>query len=994
MNIKTTIFIIMTLLVSVFTAQTVFGYSILVTPQDAIVEPGASLDFEAQAFSENREPVAVEQFDWKITPKNLGTISPEGVFEAGDKVGVGTVSASTVIGGQRYVGMAVVNVGAPAEKGIKITVEPNQAIVGPGKDVNFKAIAHRPDGVSIRTQHVRWMVEPQHLGKINENGQFTAGDRYGIGKVMAVVEIERQAYWGNATVIVSEKPSSAIIGAVVDGAGAPLLDAKITASRIGLLPFFRKVKTAEDGSYMLDKLVAGHYVVKAELKGYVSEYYDDKNFIIEANAVNVAEKDTVESINFELDKGGSISGQITKSEDGSPIENANITAFVRLFPSHVVFAKSDANGNYLLEGLHNGSYVVKANKSGFIGEYYDNQQKLKDAALVEVEEPSETAGIDFDLGQTSAITGEIKSDVDGSPIAKATVYVRALITDTPQKFGKRIVTKTDTNGEYTLQVKAGVYLIEAFAEGFVSEWFEDVSNPSEATVVQVTETEHVEVDFGLAPLGMVSGIVTDQATGGAIMGAQVSAFCEQKQTNHKRHFKTLTDEAGLYTFTGLPTGDYFVTCISRTYLPEFWQEADSIKNATLVTVENGVEIVDINFTLSVGASIAGSVTDSETQAPVVNSVITLKKLDGRLKLSTKSDVDGNFTFSGLPGGDYVARADHQEYNFEWYNEQASLASADTINTTALDNIKGVNFTLVRKEQARAGIAGLVLDAETELPINGAKVAVLPLSFSKPKRITTNEDGSYEMLGLKPGKYIVVAHAAGYKGEFFEDQSSWFNATPVTVSADEVTPDINFYLAPQEEGLYMVSGTVVDFEGTPVEGALVIAEEAGEVAATELSDTDGIYQITALPAGIYKIMASTVSYEDGTTSVESVELSNGENHYDVAITLSSTSTIVDESTSLPTDFSLAQNYPNPFNPTTSIQFALPMEAQINLSVFNILGKEVKLLETGYKQAGNFTAVWDGTDNNGNKLSSGLYIYRLEAQSNGELSVQTKRMIMLK
>ena len=98
--------------------------------------------------------------------------------------------------------------------------------------------------------------------------------------------------------------------------------------------------------------------------------------------------------------------------------------------------------------------------------------------------------------------------------------------------------------------------------------------------------------------------------------------------------------------------------------------------------------------------------------------------------------------------------------------------------------------------------------------------------------------------------------------------------------------------------------------------------------------------------------------------------------------------------IPEGFSLRQNYPNPFNPTTEIRFSLPKTANVKLTVFNVLGKEVKTLFQGRKQAGAFVMAWDGTNNLGVKLSSGIYIYRLEADANGERFVQTRRMLMLK
>jgi hypothetical protein len=99
--------------------------------------------------------------------------------------------------------------------------------------------------------------------------------------------------------------------------------------------------------------------------------------------------------------------------------------------------------------------------------------------------------------------------------------------------------------------------------------------------------------------------------------------------------------------------------------------------------------------------------------------------------------------------------------------------------------------------------------------------------------------------------------------------------------------------------------------------------------------------------------------------------------------------VDES-SMPRSFQLHQNYPNPFNPQTEISFNLPYNGEIKLSVFNILGQEVKLLVDGRLEAGHHAVVWDGRDNSGTSVSSGIYFYRLKA---GEFMAR-KKMILLK
>jgi photosystem II stability/assembly factor-like uncharacterized protein len=102
-------------------------------------------------------------------------------------------------------------------------------------------------------------------------------------------------------------------------------------------------------------------------------------------------------------------------------------------------------------------------------------------------------------------------------------------------------------------------------------------------------------------------------------------------------------------------------------------------------------------------------------------------------------------------------------------------------------------------------------------------------------------------------------------------------------------------------------------------------------------------------------------------------------------LSELTGVTKEVNDLPKDFTLSQNYPNPFNPTTVISYSLPSSSNIKLVVYNTLGQTIKVLESGYKNAGNYSVNFNASD-----LPSGIYFYKLEA---GQFS-QIKKMILIK
>lgn len=98
----------------------------------------------------------------------------------------------------------------------------------------------------------------------------------------------------------------------------------------------------------------------------------------------------------------------------------------------------------------------------------------------------------------------------------------------------------------------------------------------------------------------------------------------------------------------------------------------------------------------------------------------------------------------------------------------------------------------------------------------------------------------------------------------------------------------------------------------------------------------------------------------------------------------------EALSLPDSYSLDQNYPNPFNPETRIEFSLKRAGHVELTVYNILGESIRTLVSEYLPAGYKATTWDGNDNSGQPVSSGVYLYRLTTDE----YAATKKMMLVK
>ncbi|RMG29687.1 MAG: T9SS C-terminal target domain-containing protein, partial [Methanobacteriota archaeon] len=104
----------------------------------------------------------------------------------------------------------------------------------------------------------------------------------------------------------------------------------------------------------------------------------------------------------------------------------------------------------------------------------------------------------------------------------------------------------------------------------------------------------------------------------------------------------------------------------------------------------------------------------------------------------------------------------------------------------------------------------------------------------------------------------------------------------------------------------------------------------------------------------------------------------------------------ENLQLPKEFILDQNYPNPFNPATTIRFGIPFASRVTIEVYNLLGQRINTLYEGNVSPGWHEVVWDGKNQSGIPVSSGIYMYRMQAfnSMNGSKIVKIRKLVLIK
>lgn len=159
---------------------------------------------------------------------------------------------------------------------------------------------------------------------------------------------------------------------------------------------------------------------------------------------------------------------------------------------------------------------------------------------------------------------------------------------------------------------------------------------------------------------------------------------------------------------------------------------------------------------------------------------------------------------------------------------------------------------------------------------------------------------------------------------------------------------------------------------PGGGPLSFSARSSAVAVAEVVVSDNMLTVIAEGVGTATIMVTAVDNRGGVTSVSfAVNVPTG--------------VAVEQSGEVPYAFSLEQNYPNPFNPHTTITFDLPEATSVSLTVYNVVGRMVAILESGMLPAGRYTTTWDATG-----FASGLYVYQLQAGTYAE----SRRMLLMK
>ncbi len=603
--------------------------------------------------------------------------------------------------------------------------------------------------------------------------------------------------------------------------------------------------TGADGKYELDQLQNGAYTVV--VRGVEQGWLFDSARAVHVTLAEGAAKDGVDLL---VTPGKKIEGTITNSS-GEPIEQAMVFFSVSdpgggniSFDSIGDYSppiSSDENGHYLFTGARPGeSYEVSVQHEDFA------------SAKGKVTSPNDdtVAKLDFVLETGVAVSGIAKYE-DGTPAGGKSVYLFPPQSDETKlpfnpDFGEHMEFTDDATGEFIFaHVLPGQYTLETDRIWMMREGQRTkhgipvtVEKDTPVTGLEITVEKDEEV---VANKRTIQGTVLS-AEGNPAENVSVQATTSDEMMGGRRTVTVQSAKDGSFTLDVEYRGQFDIVAMT---------------NESEAREKNVSEGATVTLRLGPITAVSGTVVNSDGD-PVANCKVTLKEPGsgdadtmgammsklmgpfGRGAVGTETTDDfGNFSFKHVEPGTYTVEATFTGKGFG-ASEQFSLAQGNSRDDVRVVLEEGKVF------------AGVVVDG-TGTPVQGVNIALsesvggpmesmmmgMPMGMGLPAQgvATSDAEGKFEVMGLRPGKYLLSAKHADFAP---------FTAKDIDVSDNQSSPyKVTLGKGGIARGQFMV-------EGKPKSGVMIqMMGEGGAHMAT--TDAEGRFEVKGLPAGTYMVI---------------------------------------------------------------------------------------------------------------------------------------------
>jgi len=671
--------------------------------------------------------------------------------------------------------------------------------------------------------------------------------------------------------------NASISGTVTGPGGGPLenIEVSVYAQSAGsqFWDWVNSSSTDATGHYTVPDLAAGTYRVGFDdFAGavFLSEYWNDKPSVEQADDVTVVAGTARTGINAALARTSTVSGTVTDGAIG--LGDISVTAYDATSQEEVAFASTAPDGTYTLTDLPAGTYKIGFDdfSGNHVGEYWNDRSSLATADPVVVAASTDVTGKNAVLSTPGRITGTVTAPGGG---AVSGAFVTAYQLD--DGFWDEVASATTAaNGTYTVAgLATGTYRVGFTATGYLDEYWNDKATVETADDIAVTQgTTTTGRDAQLATPGKITGTVTASG-GGALAGIQVTAY-RSDRFGFEDYAEATTNASGGYQLDGLAVGTYRLGFVdpAGTYKREFWDDKATLDTATDIPVAASQTVSGRNAALATASHITGTVTGAGGVVLAGIQVTAYDYEDGWSGFRTvQTAANGTYDIGGLEPGAYrLGFADGTgAYSPEYFDDATLFGKSAIVHVPLSTTVAGRNAQLTRS----GAISGTVTNGTAG--IQGITVRAYELvrgDWDLAASAVTDASGGYSIPRLRATTHRIDFRdpSGHYAAEAWNDAPDLRSGADIAVPAGSTATGKDAVLARAGEITGTVSGP-----GGVLQNAQVTAYRnvngSWAFGGSAITNASGAYDVAGLSAGTYRLRfthaAHVTEYYDDKATLE-------------------------------------------------------------------------------------------------------------------------------
>jgi len=467
-------------------------------------------------------------------------------------------------------------------------------------------------------------------------------------------------------------------------------------------------RTDTNGNYILKVPPDIAYGVCVQLEGstWLRQYFSNVIDRASATLVTPTLLEPASGIDFQLQRGGTISGYVFQEDGFTPLANCRVCADDPVTGEWRDEDQTDIYGAYSLL-LPGGDYVVRAKPTQddfpFLDQWYSNSVSRADATPVRVVSPDDTPDVNFTLRAGARISGHIWGG--GSIVSNAGVSAFELVLDesnTVVSWNSRAAAKSDSGGYYSLLLAPG-HLYAVMAEGpdetfWLYQIYSNTTDMAQAVRLTPDAENPIEgIDFHLVEGATFGGHLSNAVGGEPLSQVRVDLFQADGSDNFHGVSMTFSRDDGNFRIH-VPEGSNYVlrAGVGGQWVPRMYASGRELIDGTRIKAVTGEALLSLNLELDAGMTISGRVSDRYDDG--MNSVcVSFGDIDGEGKWTwrydTYTDPSGNYEYALRANSNHFLRIAHPGGPTVYYNQTLTPSRGQGVSGGQGTIISNVNFQI-------------------------------------------------------------------------------------------------------------------------------------------------------------------------------------------------------------------------------------------------------------------------------------------------------------